>query len=98
MSINQLRKDVEEHFQRFERAPFKEAWRRRDARICLIWMAALILAFSGALIFLPAPTLTDYVPALLPVLLTSLIIWERCTRGSEQSGWAPLQLLRPPKG
>ncbi|MFA1026430.1 hypothetical protein ALP10_00208 [Pseudomonas syringae pv. helianthi] len=73
MSINQLRKDVEEHFQRFERVPFKEAWRRRDARICLIWMAALILAFSGALIFLPAPTLTDYVPRLLPVLLTSLI-------------------------
>ncbi|WP_214348464.1 hypothetical protein [Pseudomonas congelans] len=73
MSIHQLRKDVEEHFQRFERAPFKEAWRRRDARICLIWMAALILAFSGALIFLPAPTLTDYIPALLPVLLISLI-------------------------
>ncbi|MCF5199921.1 hypothetical protein DNF23_52260 [Pseudomonas syringae pv. pisi] len=73
MSIHQLRKDVEEHFQRFERAPFKEAWRRRDARICLIWMIAWILAFSGALIFFPAPTLTDYVPALLPVLLISLI-------------------------
>ncbi|KCU99837.1 hypothetical protein A250_01575, partial [Pseudomonas syringae pv. actinidiae ICMP 9617] len=35
MSINQLRMDVEEHFQLFDRVPFKEAWRRRDARICL---------------------------------------------------------------
>ncbi|WP_024645060.1 hypothetical protein [Pseudomonas syringae] len=73
MSINQLRKDVEEHFQLFERVPFKKAWRRRDARICLIWMAAWMLGILAALIFLPGATLTHYTPALLPVLVISLI-------------------------
>lgn len=73
MSINQLRMDVEEHFQLFDRVPFKEAWRRRDARICLVLITAFMLALSGALIFLPGAMLTDYMPHLLPVLLVFMI-------------------------
>ncbi|ATV20453.1 hypothetical protein CFN58_06115 [Pseudomonas avellanae] len=73
MSINQLRMDVEEHFQLFDRVPFKEAWRRRDARICLVLITAFMSALSGALIFLPGAMLTDYMPNLLPVLLVFMI-------------------------
>ncbi|MDU8502435.1 hypothetical protein RYB01_25070 [Pseudomonas syringae] len=73
MSINQLRNDVEEHFQLFDRVPFKEAWRRRDARICLTLIGALMLALSGALIFLPWAALTEHMPSLFPVLLVFMI-------------------------
>ncbi|PBP68502.1 hypothetical protein CCL21_14935 [Pseudomonas syringae] len=95
MSIHQLRKDVEEHFQRFERAPFKEAWRRRDARICLIWMIAWILALSATLIFLPWTKLADYMPALVPVLLISMICAVRLAEiyelvRADQMGAGPL--------
>ncbi|GKQ44766.1 hypothetical protein PSTH1771_17430 [Pseudomonas syringae pv. theae] len=73
MSINQLRMDVEEHFQLFDRVPFKEAWRRRDARICQIWMVALIVSLATTLIFLPWGKLPGVMPALLPLLLISMI-------------------------
>ncbi|SDX17384.1 hypothetical protein SAMN05444064_114107 [Pseudomonas syringae] len=84
MSIKQLRLDVEEHFQRFERVPFKKAWRRRDARICLTWMVAWILALTSALIFFPGATLTGSIPVLFPVLLVSMICTVRLAEVYEE--------------
>ncbi|MFA0997620.1 MULTISPECIES: hypothetical protein [Pseudomonas syringae group] len=83
MSINQLRMDVEEHFQLFDRVPFKEAWRRRDARICLVLITVFMLALSSALIFLPGAMLTDYMPDLLPVLLVFMICAVRLAEAYE---------------
>ncbi|PMY47819.1 MULTISPECIES: hypothetical protein [Pseudomonas] len=73
MSISQLHIDLEEHFQLFERVPFKAAWRRRDARSCLVWIAACLIALLWALIEVPGITLSHYIPILLPILLITMI-------------------------
>lgn len=73
MSINQLHVDLEDHFQLFERVPFKAAWRRRDARSCLVWIAACLIALLWALIEVPGITLSHYIPVLLPILLITMI-------------------------
>ncbi|MFF7705776.1 hypothetical protein [Pseudomonas sp. NPDC007930] len=73
MSIKQLRADVEAHFDTFEKVPLNAAWRRRDTRICLLWMLSCIIAISIALAGLPATVLTAWIPALLPVMAITLL-------------------------
>lgn len=73
MSISQLHTDLEDHFQLFERVPFKAAWRRRDTRSCLVWIAVCLIALSWALIALPGITLSHYIPILFPVMLITMI-------------------------
>lgn len=73
MSIGQLRDDIDEYFQNFEKVHFKIAWKRRDSRSCLIWTGLSVISLTGALIFLPASVLTHYVPFLPLVLLVTLI-------------------------
>ncbi|MFG6202721.1 hypothetical protein [Pseudomonas retamae] len=73
MSISQLHTDLEDHFQLFERVPFKAAWRRRDTRSCLVWIAACLIALLWALIALPGITLSHYIPILFPIMLITMI-------------------------
>jgi flagellar biosynthesis protein FliQ len=73
MSINQLHIDLEEHFLLFERVPFKAALRRRDARSCLVWIVACLIALLWALVEVPGITLSHYIPILLPILLITMI-------------------------
>lgn len=49
MTISQLHTDLEDHFQLFERVPFKAAWRRRDTRSCFVWIALCLIALLWAL-------------------------------------------------
>jgi hypothetical protein len=73
MSINQLQIDIEEHFQLFERVPFKAAWSRRDTKVSLFWTGACLLGLVLAVINLPAETLNGYWYVLPPILIITMI-------------------------
>jgi hypothetical protein len=73
MNIKQLQADIEEHFQLFERVPLRAAWQRRDAKICLLWTGAILIALLWALITVPNVMLTDFIPTLFPILIITMI-------------------------
>jgi hypothetical protein len=73
MNIKQLEIDIDEHFQLFERVPLRAAWQRRDAKVCLIWTGTVLIALLWALVTVPNVMLTDFIPALLPILIITMI-------------------------
>lgn len=73
MSVSQLHIDIKDHFQFFERVPFKAAWPRRDTRICFAWLFIFLIGLIWALVEIPGVTLTHSIPALLPIIFITLI-------------------------
>lgn len=79
ISISQLQIDIQEHFQKFERAPIKAAWRRRDARSCLIWIAACLPGILWVVLELPSVSLYQYIPVLFAILIITMICAAKIT-------------------